>query len=198
MTMLYRLLLILFCVLASSQAVMCCSCNGLSQPKEQLESATAVFSGRVITIRPIQHSVPGNRNSFSVSGNAVLFHVNRTWKGVISPLIWVSTGNGMGDCGIKFSLGQSYLVYASSTQNSGLYTGACSGTNKFESVEPQISELLELGEGSPLPFMITLMCMLMFIMIPVGTVVYRIRKANQPTLTTDQDIPLETSKSSDH
>ncbi len=61
------------------------------------------------------------------------FSVDQHWKGVSSATIKIRTGLGGGDCGILFSLGRTYTVYARKIDaydlvDEHLYTGLCDRT----------------------------------------------------------------------
>lgn len=75
--------------------------------------------------------------------------MNRVWKGELPKEASITTGLGGGDCGIDFSKGLDYLVYAVESDFYGeqsLVSTICDRTNEL-SLLP--GDLLELGEGQP-------------------------------------------------
>lgn len=90
-----------------------------------------VFSGTVLTVK---------RNILSVD---VTFRVNKVWKGKVSQIMTIITGNGNGDCGYSFEKGKSYLVDADKN-NKQIYTNICTKTERLI----EAKETLEfLGKG---------------------------------------------------
>ncbi|MBD8038435.1 hypothetical protein H9635_16950 [Solibacillus sp. A46] len=117
-----------------------CSCAELSSVEEEFERSTAVFSGKVIDIKK-KKSLKG------YSYKSVLFEVTNTWKGVEQTQIFITTGEGDGDCGFNFIEGNEYLVYANESTMYGaksLVSILCSRTNVLSSSQ---NDLEVLGEG---------------------------------------------------
>jgi hypothetical protein len=87
------------------------------QVKKAQKQSQAVFVGNVIQVlqRP---------EAFGVS---VKFRVERVWKGKRSQEVTIFTGQGGGDCGYRFEVGESYLVYAYGS-NESLSTNICQRT----------------------------------------------------------------------
>jgi hypothetical protein len=77
-----------------------CSCDKPGSPIQELQSSSAVFSGRAISVFPL------------LSGHLILFHVDTTWKGVKFSVAFVETPLENGACGFPFRSGGKYLVYA--------------------------------------------------------------------------------------
>ena len=119
-----------------------CSCVELPSAEEEFDRSKAVFSGKVVDIRE-------KRSQNGYSPKSVLFDVTNTWKGVDQSQIIITTGQGGGDCGFDFKLGQEYLIYANESTMYGeklLVSIICSRTNELSSSE---EDLTILGEGQP-------------------------------------------------
>ena len=70
----------------------------------------------------------------------VQFRVLTVWKGVEEPLLWVRTNLDSRACGYDFTIGRSYLVYA--TESSGsLWTGVCGRTEAESHAKEDIDAL---------------------------------------------------------
>lgn len=93
-----------------------CSCGAPSTVQEGLDTADAVFTGTVVSVTPINQNAPGGIYSRTPPSNEVVFSVLSVWKGVLRPHVTVLTGTGSGDCGYGFMAGETYLVYAHSSQ----------------------------------------------------------------------------------
>jgi hypothetical protein len=96
-----------------------CTCSAGGSTAEALAGSDAVFEGRVESVT--QEDPAG---FFSV---VVRFEVLRAWKGAkANELLTVRTGAGSTICGISFTIGQNYLVYARKHALEGfLQTGIC-------------------------------------------------------------------------
>ncbi len=108
--------------LASLRAV-ACTCD-LSWPKQTLKQqvskarkeSRAVFSGSVMKIDEAGYMLK------------VTLKVENSWKGLLPMEVVLLTGRGGGDCGYRFEVGQSYLVYAYGNDVNHLGTNICQRT----------------------------------------------------------------------
>lgn len=117
-----------------------CSCAPPPDVKTALSNSDAVFSGKVI-------SVNNKRTLKGYSVRNVLFEISQTWKGVNESHITVITGQGGGDCGIDFIVGNDYLVYSRESDMYGkkqLTTIMCDRTTELISANEDLSYL---GKG---------------------------------------------------
>lgn len=118
-----------------------CTC-GLPYPSRTLKQqviearnkSEAVFSGKVI-------EVVENPQVFYV---IVRFKVQRSWKQISTDEVRVFTGRGSGDCGYRFEVGESYLVYAYKYNESELGTNICQRTMRLTDAA---EDLKVLGKG---------------------------------------------------
>jgi len=99
---------LIFLVFASSNSL-ACTCFGPENPKENLEWADAVFSGKVISVE---------------DGNYT-FEVERVWKGVSETQVVIKDFYAGSSCASGFQAGEQYVIFA--------YTGK---TDKILTVEP--------------------------------------------------------------
>jgi hypothetical protein len=121
----FRALLAVVVISLATRAGLACECRGprtgatLKQVViEARNKSKAVFSGTVVAIT----KKPGD---FYV---AVRFKIEESWKGTLSKEATVFTGQGGGDCGYKFEVGQRYLVYAYRYKDADLGTNICQRT----------------------------------------------------------------------
>jgi hypothetical protein len=85
-------------------------------------SADAVFVGTVTSVELMTEP-------HVLTSRIVTLVVREPFKGVSSRVVEVGTGSGGGDCGFRFDVGSTYLVYAHRQQTTGLLTtGICSRT----------------------------------------------------------------------
>lgn len=101
---------------------------------EARNKSKAVFSGTVVAI----DKKPGDLYV------AVRFKIEESWKGAPSKEATVFTGQGGGDCGYKFEVGQQYLVYAYRYNETDLGTNICQRT---ASLIQAAEDLKVLGRG---------------------------------------------------
>jgi hypothetical protein len=87
------------------------------QVKKAKKQSQAVFVGKVMQVLPKPEGY----------GVSVKFRVENIWKGKLSQEVTIFTGQGGGDCGYRFEVGESYLVYASGS-NERLSTNICQRT----------------------------------------------------------------------
>ncbi len=134
--------LVLFGILVACGTVAyACSCAPPPPPKESLEAASAVFSGKVLKIE--------DAGEFE---RAVTLEVKSIWKGVAAKTVTIRTASDGAICGYSFVKGKSYLVYAREIkQGEGdeaeklLTTNICSRTTPLEAAE---EDLKALGAGT--------------------------------------------------
>lgn len=134
----------IFCailVLFAGPDVQACSCDlpypklSLSQQvKKARKQSQAVFVGRVFDIV----NPPG---SYIV---VVKFRVESVWRGKLAKEVSLTTGRGNGDCGYRFEVGQSYLVYAYGSDETDLATNICQRT---AAISDATVDLKLLGKG---------------------------------------------------
>lgn len=121
-------------------AASACSCIEPPGIEEELSRSDAVFSGKVISVedRPPFIAVPGK---------TVILQVGKIWKGISQSQVKIATGQGGGDCGYDFAVGQEYLVYAVKSDSYGtnsLSTIICDRTDVLSQAQDDVAVL---GEG---------------------------------------------------
>lgn len=107
------------------------------QVRTALGEARAVFSGKVIEVR----------DDPETSSVVVRLKVERVWKGSPPAEVRVVTGRGGGDCGYRFEVGESYLVYAHSAGAGGLGTNICQRTARLSEAAKDL-QVLGRGKGA--------------------------------------------------
>ncbi len=136
-----RVVLTVVVLLLASRAGFACDCDlpraGKPIKQEVAEArnkSRAVFLGTVVAI----DKKPGDLYV------AVRFTIEEFWKGALRKEVTVFTGQGGGDCGYKFEVGQRYLVYAYRYNDTDLGTNICQRTTGLiEAAE----DLKVLGKG---------------------------------------------------
>lgn len=135
-------------VLMAPGVVQACSCVTIGGCGMNLKPGSVVFLGKVISkIEVPQTETPGDVAGM-FQGYAVHLSTTENFLGGGPPdqEIVVYTGQGGGDCGYPFVIGNSYLVYASSFNNR-LSTGICSGTSPQGMVGGVLKELRAIRDG---------------------------------------------------
>ena len=114
-----------------------CSCRfPLDPPSLALEEATAVFIGRVVSLREFE--APGGLVSTG-DPTTVELDVSTVWKGPTSETRRLTTARSGVSCGYTFVVGGEYLVYSH-----GSRVSLCSRTRPLSSAA---QDLAELGPG---------------------------------------------------
>lgn len=130
-----------------------CSCIPTPTHEEALGMADAVFTGTVESVEEGFRETQWGR----VPEVRVVLSLDRVWKGgeagddaAASPSaralgagerVDLVTGTGGGDCGFPFEEGETYLVYASSTERGPLTAGICTRTRPFKGTDEELSLL---------------------------------------------------------
>jgi len=131
------LLMVLVVVFFKPIPTAACSCIMPPPADVALSEATVVFSGEVVEFNK------SNRDN----GKTVHFKVQEAWKGIDSTNISVFTGNDSASCGIDFTVGNEYLVYAHTLDSNGknaLSTSLCDRTAELANAA---DDLAIIGEG---------------------------------------------------
>jgi hypothetical protein len=106
-----------------------CICVGVGAPCEAFFDASAVFIGTVVSIDPVSTTQP-------FSQRRVHLEVSDAFRGMTTQNVDVETGEGSGDCGYRFNVGERYLVYASVRPGSQtLTTSICTRTKPLSNAQ---------------------------------------------------------------
>ena len=142
--------------LGNSGQVYACSCAQPGTPSEELRESSAVFAGRVVSVRHTYD--PDGRSVSRDDHSTISFEVSTVWKGTVYEDIYITTPPTGGSCGFRFVEGEEYIVYGydSPYVEGGYSTGLCSRTALLEQAQEDIEELGEgkapqAGTGGPAP-----------------------------------------------
>ena len=141
---------VLFCIAALlADVAQACSCAGHMTVANQFADASIVFVGRVESVRDRWSQLSQLwlkvRRLFNEQarpeidyehycteyGMEVTFAVQQAWKGVASRRVILLTGRGGGDCGVDFTPGVDYIVYAYPPAGDGCQTTICTRTREL-------------------------------------------------------------------
>jgi hypothetical protein len=119
-----------------SQAAQACSCAPPPPPKKALETAAAVFVGKVTEV--------DRSGGFRLN---VTFEVATSYKGVKAKKVTVGTASNSAACGYGFAEGESYIVYCySPDKGKTLSTNICTRTRRASEAKADV-EALGKGEA---------------------------------------------------
>lgn len=110
-----------------------CSCLPPGAPDVELNNATAVFAGRVVSISSIDRSGVAPQLQ-------VRFEVSKSWKGPAAQTIEVLTEESSASCGVTFAEGGEFMVYASASEGF-LNTSLCSRTRAVADADEDLAAL---------------------------------------------------------
>jgi hypothetical protein len=117
-------ILCLLLALAVQTAAFPCSCMPRPSVAEAFAEANAVFAGRCISAKLL----PARDEEFPFERCQFIFEVTRVWKGTAEKKqVTVETGAGGGDCGYRFAIGASYILYCNEADGM-LFTDICMRT----------------------------------------------------------------------
>lgn len=157
-----RVLFLLIAACALPFGGSACSCIGEEDVSTARRRADGVFIGRVIRAERFEMSSPGLLTHFQHFQMRYTFAVERMFKGralgrsaddAMDTLV-VFTGLGGGDCGVRFEVGQRYVVYGADghswsgkmlaevpLRGRGIYwTSICTRTRPYEETEVKALE----------------------------------------------------------
>ena len=120
---LFILLIFIALIAIFSNFVSACSCAGGRTLQQEFGDADAVFLG---TVKGIQQPIGSDFFGGQITAN---FDVQKSWKGIDSRSINITTGVSEAGCGYSFVQGQDFLVFAYNNEGE-LSTGICSGTHE--------------------------------------------------------------------
>jgi hypothetical protein len=127
----FALLMLLF----ASATGYACSCMSSGPPCQAFWKVNAVFSGQVISINS---QSAGDKHGYKM--RVVRLLVKEAFRGVDVPEVEVLTGQGGGDCGFGFQIGQEYLVYAYRRETDQLLvTGICTRTRSLGKAQEDLA-----------------------------------------------------------
>jgi hypothetical protein len=131
-------------IFAAAPPARACQCRAQT-PAEQFAAATAVFEARVVAIEPSEFA--GRPCGGFCPNTIVRMRVTRHWKGAPAADVVVYTDtNDM--CALQYTIGSTYLVYASGLA-AGRYTvDGCGGTRPLGDAA---EHLRALGAGTRVP-----------------------------------------------
>src|SRR5438477_11290076 len=125
-------------ILFVPQVTRACSCvlavSG-NPPCQSFWNTPVVFSGHVIEIKTI---IPDEGPQKGWRSKLVRFAVTGDYRGNVGQSTEVLTGQGGGDCGFEFQVGQDYLVYAGKGDDGMLGTSICTPTKLLEKATEEL------------------------------------------------------------
>src|SRR5262249_35717662 len=136
----------LFVVLLTARTVDACTCISDGPPCQAYWKTAAVFLGTPVEVKPAENSP--ERAQY---GNRIFtFNVEMAFRGVNAAQVQVITGNGGGDCGYRFELGERYLVYAGFDSKTGTYgTSICTRTQPVAKADEDLDYIRGLSTMEP-------------------------------------------------
>ena len=96
---------IIFLMLASIQISIACKCN-YSSLRVEIVKASEIFQGKVVDKEKVEN---GYIYEFEIEKS---WKMEVNWNGDLEKTKRIKTGFGGGDCGSKFELGKSYIVFS--------------------------------------------------------------------------------------
>ena len=147
------LLTLILCLIGVPDRGLACTCvlprgSVVSQVRDGVRRADAVFAGRVVAIRDtLVPFIPEKPRSLATNYEVHIL-VEQSWKGPAMDTMVVWTGSGGGDCGYPFEVGVRYLVFGERRDSSSFSAHTCSPTQKVEGAARYLRALGEPRAGS--------------------------------------------------
>lgn len=106
---------------------------------EEANEARAVFEGRALSVANAVVATGREQDEEDYYPTRFfIFEVLRQFRGSLPQKVTIRTGFGGGDCGVAFSIGEAYLVYAYGPDKDNLGTSICTRTKHISSAEADL------------------------------------------------------------
>jgi hypothetical protein len=138
-------------LLSFSDTAFACSCMGTRPPCEAYWQAEAVFIGTPKEVSWIEIEDKIENSTFKYRERVFRFSVDQAFRGVNGSQVSVMTGQGGGDCGYGFKIGELYLVYAyrDNQKKDMLSTSICTRTRPIRNADEDLEYIQGLSKASP-------------------------------------------------
>jgi Carboxypeptidase regulatory-like domain len=134
-------------LLSFSDTAFACTCVKAPTPCQAYEQAGAVFIG--IPKEVSRNESKDNTGNSGRASRIFRFSVDQAFRGVNNSQVSVITGQGAGDCGYDFKIGEQYLVYAFQDSQKMLSTSICSRTKLVRNADEDLEYIRGLSKASP-------------------------------------------------
>jgi carboxypeptidase family protein len=138
-------------LLSFSDTAFACDCAGTRPPCEAYWQAEAVFIGTPKEVSWIELEDKTENPTFKYRERVFRFSVDQAFRGVNGSQVSVMTGQGGGDCGYGFKIGELYLVYAyrDNQKKEMLSTSICTRTRPIRNAGADLEYIQGLSKASP-------------------------------------------------
>ncbi|MDT4965429.1 MAG: hypothetical protein QOJ64_166 [Acidobacteriota bacterium] len=133
-----------------AQSALACSCFSGGPPCQAFANTEVVFVGTPIelTMTTIKQTV-GNRE-YDYPQRVFTFRVEEAFRGMPLTEVQIVTGNGGGDCGYDFRIGERYIVYAGHDTAKDTYGASiCSRTRPLSEATEDLEYIRSLATREP-------------------------------------------------
>ncbi|MEK6281002.1 MAG: hypothetical protein AABN95_11675 [Acidobacteriota bacterium] len=142
-------LIVMWLVLSAVDA-QACTCMGQGAPCQAYGATAAVFVGTPIGVTHTKSEPGADGRSYTWAQRVFTFSVAESFRGVEGAKeVQVRTGQGGGDCGYNFRIGDAYLVYAYRDQSGQLYASICSRTRLVSSASEDLEYIRGIAKRAP-------------------------------------------------
>jgi hypothetical protein len=120
-----------------------CSCERSKPGPGIATAADVVFEGTVRRrwLDPYDRPAGGFDGSFSDGERNVVFAVRRVWRGELGPRVTIKTPRRISECGARFVVGASYVVFADRERDGALWAISCGHTARVRDADEMLGLL---------------------------------------------------------
>jgi hypothetical protein len=115
-----------------------CSCIDRPALTTERDMARAVSQFHVVLDGVVASTTPDSANH----GLRATIAVRRHWNGAKTDTLVVKTSFDGGTCGVGFTVGTRYLIFASESASGGWYTSICTPTRSWDREADRLAGLL--------------------------------------------------------
>lgn len=136
-----KYVMIIFCLLLFTKSYSC-GCISKSTLKSEIKRSDVIFEGIILEKKIIKEKaedLPPDLEALPLYSEYTIL-IKKTFKGAtVNDTIKINTGLGKGDCGYRFIIGKTYMIYAEYTtgyvKEKYLYTDVCMRTALYNEKE---------------------------------------------------------------
>ena len=115
-----------------------CLCVGERDPVKAVAASSAVFEAVALAYT---FDAPMTRDSLGNDWYHVPLVVGRVWKGVLSDTVTIQTPSPAGACGLSFTPGGHFLVFAVEGPRGSLAATVCSLSQEWGTADSTVAQL---------------------------------------------------------
>ncbi|HEX8847179.1 MAG TPA: hypothetical protein VF791_21220 [Pyrinomonadaceae bacterium] len=147
----YFSLMVMLAVLSlGGENARACSCFAGGPPCQSYVNTQAVFVGTPTEVTRTTVKLKSGDREYDYAQRLFTFRVEEAFRGVDAAEVRVATGQGGGDCGYNFQIGERYIVYANRMEGTDFYgTSICTRTRPLSEASEDLEYIRGFAKRDP-------------------------------------------------